>query len=216
MQLFAQPGIQDNADNNQAPVRAGKQGEVMVSELHGRYYEQAYRQASFRAAQTTALTTTAGLLSSGVAFVGCGLYNPPSSGVNLVIRKHSFAYLVAFAAASALGLQVGFAGQVAPSAITSMSSIHNGLIKGSNNVLQYTGAAGPFAGLTIAASGFLDVILGAGLTGAITTTPGIPVSIDLEGSLVIAPGGFVATYTSTASGAASAVYSFDWEEVPIN
>jgi hypothetical protein len=54
-----------------------------------------------------------------------------------------------------------------------------------------------------------------GLTGAITVTPGFLNQIDLEGSIILPPGGFAAIYTSTVSGAASLWASMQWEEVPL-
>lgn len=209
-------GAQNNQDNtNPITARAGKQGETIVSELHGRYYEQAYRGNMFRVANATAQTTSAGTVASGTAFTGTGLYNPLGSGVNLALLKHEFAFLVAFAASSGLGLQVGILTTTGPTAITSIPAT-NALTSGSGTSLSYTGKAQAFSSITIASTGTLTKIIGAGLTGAITTVPVVPNTVvEMDGSLIIPPGGFVATYTSTASGTASALYGFVWEEVPI-
>jgi hypothetical protein len=40
-------------------------------------------------------------------------------------------------------------------------------------------------------------------------------SLDLEGSIVIPPGGYAAIFTSTASGAAGMMASLAWEEVVV-
>jgi hypothetical protein len=61
----------------------------------------------------------------------------------------------------------------------------------------------------------LNTIVGAGLTGAVTVQTNMVGFIDLEGSIILPPGAYVATYTSTISGAAGSSFSFTWEEIPI-
>ena len=61
----------------------------------------------------------------------------------------------------------------------------------------------------------LQTVFGSGLTGAITTTPLTSAYFDVEGSLILPPGTWVGTYTSTASGASGMLASFSYEEVPI-
>jgi hypothetical protein len=61
----------------------------------------------------------------------------------------------------------------------------------------------------------VNTILGTGLTGAITTSVYTQGVFDLEGSMLLPPGGYVAVYTSTASGASSFQGSILWEEIPI-
>ena len=62
----------------------------------------------------------------------------------------------------------------------------------------------------------LNTILGAGLTGAITTSmAGLGGVVDLEGTIILPPGAYCAFYTSTASGASGGAFSFTWEECEI-
>jgi len=188
------------------PGRTGNMGEDIVSELHGRYYEAAYRRSIFSgssAAQTTsvALATTV---------VGLTLTNPIGSPVNLVVNKFGFSFLVAFAASSAVGLAVGYNAATAVTQTTPITPKNNFVGVGSSG----TGLLASTAAVPTAAT--LQTIVGTGLTGAITTVPFIaPTIVDLEGSIILPPGGYLCTYTSTASGAASAYFSFQWEEVPV-
>jgi hypothetical protein len=70
--------------------------------------------------------------------------------------------------------------------------------------------------LTLPGTPVLETILGTVLTGAITTqSQQAPTIVDLEGSLILPPGAFVAFYTSTASGASGFFGSFQWVEVPL-
>ena len=72
-----------------------------------------------------------------------------------------------------------------------------------------------YASATLTATPVVNTIMGTGYTGAITTTPQVPLFYDLEGSIIVPPGGFVCSYTSSASGASAFFGSFSWEEVPV-
>jgi hypothetical protein len=203
-----QVGIQNNADTTNAiTARAGKQGESMVSELHARYYEQTYRGNMFGGA-IAGQVTTVGLATT---YTGLLLSNPIGSAVNLVLNKCGYAFTVAFPAGSAVGLFTGFNG--------STNVTHTATVQPRNQL--FNGAAGGGRGLldssaTMPTAPTLNTLFGAGLTGAITTTPfGLAGLVELEGSLILTPGAYAGFYTSTISGAAGSFLSFSWEEVPI-
>src|SRR5436305_9817182 len=73
--------LADGAINTQ---RSGKQGDTVCSELHGRYYEQAYRGNIFHVGIQTVATTTVGL---NATYTGLCLSNPVGSPVNLALLK---------------------------------------------------------------------------------------------------------------------------------
>jgi hypothetical protein len=83
----------------------GNLGDGIVSELHGRYYEQAYRRNLFNAANQAATTTTAALATT---YTGLCLSNPIGSGINIVLTKVGYAFTVAFPAAASIGLMCGY------------------------------------------------------------------------------------------------------------
>jgi hypothetical protein len=59
-------------------------------------------------------------------------------------------------------------------------------------------------------------VFASGLTGAITTQEAVSGELtDLEGSIVIPPGGYAAIYTTTVSGTSGFFGSFQWEEIPV-
>lgn len=193
------PGTQPN-------IRLGNMGDQIVSELHGRYYEAAYRRSLFHAA-IAGQVTTVGLATT---HTGLTLSNPVGSLVNLVVTKFGWGFGVAFVAAAGIGLAIGY------NATTNVT--HTTPVTVRSN---YVGIGAAGSGLvdsssTLPTAPTIHSIVGVGLTGAITTVPSIPMSwIDLEGSIVIPAGGYICTYTSTASGAASGYFSFQWEEVPV-
>lgn len=193
-----QVGVQNGTDGVNIIARAGKQGDQICSELHGRYYEQTYRGNMFSVANQAAVTTSTTL---NTTFTGLSVANPVGSGFNLVITKFTCAQF-AVGAAAVVSIAVG-AGAAAGSLV-----IRN---------RKYGGAASiavASAGATIAAP---ILIAPVGQVGSVATTGyGLSnaISIDLEGSLIIPPGYFVCSDTSIATTSAL-IFSFTWEEVPI-
>ena len=77
-------GVQQNGDGAIVTARAGKGGETMVSELNGRYYEQAYRGNMFYAVNSAAQALS---LSGTTTYTGLAVANPTGSGKNLAIDE---------------------------------------------------------------------------------------------------------------------------------
>lgn len=189
--------------------RYGQQGDGIVSELHGRFYEQTARGNVF-SGSVVGQVTTVGLATT---YTGLCLSNPISSPNNLVLVSAGYSFIVAFAAGAHIGLMTGY------NATTNVT--HTAAVTVRSQ--KFVGAAAT----TTASYGLLDssatlptaptvnLILGSGLTGAITTAPTSgPSIVQLDGQIVLPPGAYVAFYTSTASGAAAGAFSFAWEEVP--
>lgn len=181
-------------------ARAGQQGDLIVSELHGRYYEQAYRGNVFSVCtQGTGITTTAALATT---FTGLAVGNPITSGVNLVLNKFTVAQF-AVGAAATIGI-MGGAGAVVAS-LTPQNRIIGGAASS-----KATASAGATISTPVLIATFGEV-------GSLATTGyGLQagISVDLEGSIIIPPGSFVASYTAIATTSALQ-FSFSWEEVPV-
>lgn len=184
-------------------VRLGQQGDVVVSELHGRYYETTYRRAGYSASITTGVPTSA---ASTTTFTGLVVYNPLISGVNLVINKASQQYVTVFAANAVVGWQVG-QGAAALSGTSAANTVQT-----SNFAGQPVGMGVAYSAATLPVAPVLNrIIASANTTVVLNQLP----TLDLEGSVIVPPGGYFATYTSTASAAAGMVASVSWEEVPV-
>jgi hypothetical protein len=187
----------------QATVRMDNLGGLSASQLLPRYYETTYRRQMYTIANQTGVTTSAALTTT---YVGLCLANPTSSTVNAVITKAAYAFTVAPAAAVAVGLMTGTGATISTNLVTARNRFVSGV---GAQVLASTS-------LTLPGTPVLETILGTVLTGAITTqSQQAPTIIDLEGSLILPPGAFVAFYTSTASGASGFFGSFQWVEVPL-
>ncbi len=192
-------GVQNNGDSITIKSRAGKQGDQLVSELHGRYYEQTYRGNMFGITGGLTTTTAAG----AATFTGLIIGNPVGSGINMAVNKVSVLQGAAVTAETDIGIMYGVNTTTA-----SLATIFN------RNPLGPPSKCVANAGQTITAMTAFIVFLGSG-SGAITV-PGImpPNVVDFEGSLVIPPGYAVASYTSRVSTTAL-MWSFCWEEVPV-
>jgi hypothetical protein len=185
-------------------MRQGQLGDVIVSELHGRYYETAYRRNLFNAATQTGVTTTVGLVTS---YSGLALTNPTTSTVNLVLNKVGYGV----SASPAADMVVGLAFNTSTTAVT-----QNGAVTPRNNFLGGATAQGLVSTGTVTFpsapiySHVLGVIGTSAATGAMQSG-----FVDLEGAIILPPGSYVCIVTSTASAATSFFGSFQWEEVPV-
>ena len=194
---LGQVGPQLASDGTNPIVRMGRTAELVVQQLHGRYCEQVVRGNMFRVANQAAVTTTAALATT---WTGLAISNPSGSGVNAVVNLFTAAQF-AVGAAACVGIMTG-AGAAAGSLVPS-------------NCFQGgpTGKVMASAGATIATPVLQYVF---GQCGSLATTgygltPGLVV--DLEGSLIIPPGFFAASYTTIATTSAL-IFGFQWEEIP--
>ena len=200
-----QPSTTSISPGTTPTIRQGQLGDVIVSELHGRYYETAYRRNLFNAAvQGTGITTAAGLVTG---YTGLALTNPTTSTVNCVVNKVGYGFNTAPAAT----MVVSLAFNNSATAVTQTTAI-----TGRNN---YLGGAVPqglaASSVTFPTAPINSHILGVIGTNAITALNESTNVIDLEGSIVMTPGSYICIVTSTASAATSFWGSFQWEEVPV-
>lgn len=195
------------ADGNQAPQRAGKLGDTIMSQFAGRDYETCYRRQLFSAANQSATTTSAGLATTHTGLV---LSNPVGSTVNLVLDKVGFHFGVAFPAAASIGLMCGYNSSTNVTHTTPVTPRSNYFGIGSAGVGLVDAAS------TLPTAPIVTHIFTSGLTGAITTAIIGTVQVyDLEGSIILPPGAYAAIYTSTASGTSSFQGAMQWMEFPV-
>ena len=200
-------GVQGNTDGSVIFSRAGKQGEQMVSELHGRYYEQAYRKNVYVGSNGATPTVTTVALAT--TYTGLALINPVGSGVNLSVLKVGVSFIVVFPAVATVGVMAGYS----PLGTTTFTAAAT---DGLSSVLNGPRALGRAAlSATLVGTPQLHTVFGSGLTGAATVQTTQWALYDMEGSLIIPPGGYAAIYTSTVCGAAGMAASFMWEENPV-
>lgn len=181
------------------PLRQDKSGAVVLQQLHGRYFEQGYRQNIFSAANQAAQAVSVALAT---AYTGLLLYNPLGSGVILVPNKVKFAQSIADVAPATIGLISGV--QTAAPTGTTVLAVRSSQVGNAK-----TGAGLAFSVATIATPVWMMALLDA-VAAAAFKSPSVPV--DLEGVIQILPGGFLAIGALTAVTGLGSIF---WEEVPV-
>jgi len=213
-------------------IRQGQLGDMIVSELHGRYYEQAYRGNFFRTGTTTVVagasahgTATGGsgtLATAAGAQPMLGVWNPLSSTVNLVITQATFAAFYNTATTPApFGTLVWYVS-------LSNAVITTGLLPFNSRTLTQTGSqAKGFAGAT-ALTGLTNIFTameasdfqaGGSVTyGTIANTAlaaPLVATQNFDGQLIVPPGGILALFNTGATTTFSFTGRVLWEEVPL-
>lgn len=199
-------GPQIAADGTNPAFRQGRSGELLFGELHGRYYEQAYRGNLYVA---HAIITAPVIYTTAAGTGGPLVWNPPGSGVNVVPVALGYGVTVVTTVAAALGL-TGNTGQlVAPTATTAIDSRTSGMIGGG------TSKATPYRVGTPSNAGNFLLPIADVHTGALTVDTGMFHWVDLGGVLICPPGGWISPATSATATTLVVQLALVYEEVPI-
>lgn len=187
--------------NNDGPVRQAKTGELVLSQVHGRYHEASSRGFIYTAANQAAQAVSVALATT---YTGILLYNPPGSGRILSLLKLKYALSVAPAAIATIGLLGGWSATGGVTAQTTPLTRQNASIGNTG-----AGVGIPLSAATIITPTWLFQLWD-GFTAAALPAPQSPV--DLEGLFNIQPGGFIGIGALTA---VTGLGGIAWEEIPI-
>jgi hypothetical protein len=133
-QLTTRVGSLFSTDGTTPPARAGKTGEVIVGQAHGKYYEAVSRGNVYSAAVPPGTGVAPGttLTTSGNAFV---LYNPKGSGKRLKVLRTSAGYISGTLGAGCLVYACRNDPTVtAPSSGTTITPVNNDVGAANNSV----------------------------------------------------------------------------------
>lgn len=213
------------ADGAIAKARLGKSAEQIFQELHGRFYETNVRGSLFRGGiGLTAInnaTYTTGTLGNTVTPV-IGVRNPPTSSVNLSI-------LQAVLTVSMTALQATGPGGFVWATSIGNTAISTGATPFNCKTLT-TGGSQAFDMTNVAPTGLTNNLtvrfasqLGGGSAGAfafLATAVAMQtqqqVSVEnIDGGILVPPGGFLALLATTTPVAHSVVSALLWEEIPV-
>lgn len=199
-------GVQALGDGVIAKGRYGKSGEVMASDLHGRYFETCRvgnLYVSYVATVATSLAAT--------ATIGNMVWNPAGSGIRVYLTKWTSQIVATSASCTGIAIAVGFQ---STTPTTTTASTFSGKLDVSSTV-AVVGKAISYSIATVLTAPLTAVVLHHN-TAAIATTGEDIISGDLEGSIVLEPGGFATMCALGAAAAASAhTSSLMWVEVPL-
>ena len=188
-------------------LKFGKQGGALFTPLGSAFEEAVKRGRVFAVASQAGVTSQAGLSATTPVLT---LPNPAGSGVRGKLWYAAATFTVAFATAGAVWLAVG-TNPVAAAVTGTLTTAHRNLKLGG----QAPGIV-PMLAATLPAAPVGISLLGAGLTGAITTIPVIQVLERwFNGAVLIEPGTNVSLQTGVASGASGMFCEYIWEEEDI-
>lgn len=196
-------GFQKVADGTYAEARGGLTGELCSTDTHGRYFEATRRNRASRffAATPSGQTTTVGLATT---YVGLILSNPVGNTFDAVIDKAGFAISVITAAVNAFGFCAGYNASTNVTHTAAVTPQPELLGIGPASTMKVdTSATLPTAPLY---HSFLNS------TPTATTNPNGQF-VDLEGSVIVPPGGYFGFVSVAATAAAAFWGSLSWEEV---
>ena len=200
MQAEARQGLIVAGASSVNPLRSNLDGSLIVSQGSGKYTEAVREGRVFVAANQAAVALTAAMATT---YTGLVLGNPTTSTKDLVLLRFGYSFTVAVPTATVIGLMTGSGASVVGS-ITPRN--------------RYVGGAAGVGvvddGCTLPGTPVLEQVFGQGHTVATTAAAvGSVTEVDLDGSLILPPGAFVALY-SFAANTAACIASFMWEEVP--
>jgi hypothetical protein len=205
------------------PFRQGKSAEVVVQELHGRFYEQVYRGSMFSiGCSLTALSAATILLTTSAQPI-VGVWNPPTSKVNLVIAQAALIDEINNVTSVALGAFVWASSQNNVSLTAGLNPFNrNTMVSSGSQAKAFSlSTASLLTGLTNnlvvfeaaefnTASGLLTTTV-----AAATPTPSVSGVQNFDGSLFVPPGGVLALLNTVSVTTHSVAGRLLWEEVPV-
>lgn len=203
------------SDGNTYNILQGRQGEQIVTELHGKYYVQAQRGNLFIGA--TPIAGVAVPISSSTSPTPC-LWNPAGSGVNAVLVSYYIGYsggtgvvgALGYYAVTGAGSAIGTAAPFSAFAATTPTNALIGLGNSSKMKWSSTGTC------TLTTAGTLIRGFGMGQSAPVsagTSIWGLYVD-NFDGTMIVPPG--VAIYpAATAASGDTFVQALLWYEAPI-
>lgn len=223
--MQGQAGARTISDGATEDVRLGRTAELIVQELHARYFETNFRGAVYSDGMGLTSISNSTFTVGGIGATTTpvtGVWNPTTSGVNLVIIE------------ATLGLTMTALAATGPGGFTwALSANNSALTLGATplNRKTFVNAGSSAKGLTnVALTGITNALvakfgssLGGGsaenvsftATAVAMQTMAVSSKEQFDGTLIVPPGGVLALLANTTPAAHSACSAIVWEEVPV-
>ena len=221
--VAGQVGPQILSDGATQVIRQGRSGELVFQELHGRFYEQAFRGGIFSGGMTVtsinaATFTTATLGATCTPIIG--VWNPSTSVLNLVVLQATLAIVLT-------ALQNTGGGPFMWATSTGNAALTLGNAPLNRKTLAASGSvAKDMSGIALTGLTNNLVVRGASTCGggnvfniaSLDTAAGFSTTLqptvdNVDGAWIIPPGGLLALLATTTPVAQSAASGLLWEEV---
>lgn len=198
--IVASPAAANNADGAIVSQMMGKQGEALMSEVHGKWYNAAIRGNLFIGSTAAAGTTVPVSSATAATFT---LYNPIGSGVNVELVRYNAGSTTTTLVAG--GILLGLASNliVAPTSVTALTT--RAALLGGNAAAK----ARLYSVATIVATTDFYTMFSVSATSGL----GPNFSHDFDGSVVLAPGS-LAHVCAFAAQTQTWDQTFVWAEWP--
>jgi len=186
------------------PVLVDSSGKLITISGSPRYEADVEAGCVFVAANQAAVALTAAMATT---YTGLVLFNPLTSTKNLIMLGCGYALTVATPTATALGLMTG-------TVVTAATMDAAAAITPRNRLVGSTVPSVAIVdnGCTLNGTPVLEQVFGHSWTEATTAGSTGPSNwVDLDGSMIIQPGSYVAFY-SFAANTAAFILSFLWKE----
>jgi hypothetical protein len=192
-------------DSANAPALQGKAGDLIASELHGKYYTSAYRGRLFSA---SAAAVTVPVIASGLVSV-FALWNPPGSGVNMEIVETTVSQVLAATVVDTVGWYYSTVAATAAGTFTTFGTVQSQIVGNTPaNAGRFLSAFTHSVTPTL-----IDII---GEFGATTNATTLPVTKLYDGRLILPPGIAMSVAMSTNAGTTAGLTVLaSWAEFPI-
>lgn len=219
MLIQGQVGQTAALDGTQTNLRQGRTGEIILSQAHGRYYEQTSRGQLFTltlSATTTGIAAGNLLGAAAAASTNFAIWNPIGSGFNLSITKVMVGLISGTLATGPLYHAVIQTSNPTINTVSTNGVAYNNLVGGKSPVARYVAVA---AGTALTGGSAPVVLRTMNLTfsaAAFAAAAGASTLADLpDGDLIIPPGyGWVPQFSAAGTSVLNS-YSVTWEEIPI-
>jgi len=206
-------------DGTQTNLRQGRTGEIILSQAHGRDYEQTSRGQLFTltlSATTTGIAAGNLLNAAAAASTNFAIWNPIGSGFNLSITKVMVGIISGTLATGPLYHAVIQTSNPTINTVSTNGVAYNNLVGGKSPVARYVAVA---AGTALTGASAPVVLRTMNLTfsaAAFAAPAGANTLADLpDGDLIIPPGyGWVPQFSAAGTSVLNS-YSVTWEEIPI-
>lgn len=212
----SQVGVSSFADGSTPPLRSGRQQDLIVSELHGKYYEQVSRANMFMLGVTWTSTVAAGNIAAAAAaaITQFAIWNPATSTKNISLIRLTLSLISGTTPVGPVSYSQ-FSGVGVPT-VAASGTPYNCLFGNTGTpAAKYMASA---AGAALTGGGALVTVNTSGFYFTAGTYANLAVSYavdDIDGRIVLAPGqGFVPVFAAGGTSLLGA-WGLIWEEVPV-
>jgi hypothetical protein len=215
-------GNQRAGDNQIVAQRGGNLGDTIVSELHGRFYEQTMRGNLYTFGLSNTALAAANAIATGLTASAqpiIAIYNPLGNGYNAVILQAIVVVTtVANTAVSPGGFQWVYSSNNAAIS-TGSSPINLKTLAAAGSNMKAFACATALTGLSnnlafLRASAISSAVNAAGPGTAIPQAQGVCVD-NVDGGLLVPPGCVVGLMNQLSTTTLSVSVGIVWEEVPL-